>query len=91
MTRQAASAVNTKLSEYHVAVGLAALDEWASARAEWMRVAQGMVPEIIVRPAEIMSKKSLIALGCCLASAPTQDRDQTPEFLKIETSEPKTW
>jgi dTDP-4-amino-4,6-dideoxygalactose transaminase len=31
---------NAKLSEYHAAVGLAALDEWAVARNEWVAVAQ---------------------------------------------------
>jgi dTDP-4-amino-4,6-dideoxygalactose transaminase len=35
----AASAINAKLSEYHAAVGLAALDEWPVARAEWMETA----------------------------------------------------
>jgi dTDP-4-amino-4,6-dideoxygalactose transaminase len=30
---------NAKLSEYHAAVGHAALDEWASARADWMAAA----------------------------------------------------
>jgi dTDP-4-amino-4,6-dideoxygalactose transaminase len=40
-TRQAvATAVNAKLSEYHAAVGLAALDEWAIAREEWMEAAR---------------------------------------------------
>jgi dTDP-4-amino-4,6-dideoxygalactose transaminase len=34
-------AVNAKLSEYHAAVGLAALDEWAEVRDEWMAVAAG--------------------------------------------------
>jgi dTDP-4-amino-4,6-dideoxygalactose transaminase len=34
-------AMNAKLSEYHAAVGLAALDEWPQARAEWMAVAGG--------------------------------------------------
>lgn len=33
------AATNAKLSEYHAAVGLAALDEWAAARKEWMSVA----------------------------------------------------
>jgi dTDP-4-amino-4,6-dideoxygalactose transaminase len=33
-------ATNAKLSEYQAAVGLAALDEWAIARAEWLRVAR---------------------------------------------------
>lgn len=32
-------AANGKLSEYHAAVGLAALDEWPEARAEWMAAA----------------------------------------------------
>jgi dTDP-4-amino-4,6-dideoxygalactose transaminase len=32
-------AMNAKLSEYHAAVGLAALDEWPQARAEWAAVA----------------------------------------------------
>jgi len=32
-------AFNAKLSEYHAAVGNAALDEWHSARAEWLLVA----------------------------------------------------
>jgi dTDP-4-amino-4,6-dideoxygalactose transaminase len=31
-------AFNAKLSEYHAAVGHAALDEWPDARAEWLRV-----------------------------------------------------
>jgi len=31
---------NAKLSEYHAAVGLAAMDEWSGARDEWMAVAQ---------------------------------------------------
>lgn len=40
-TRQAATpAVNAKLSEYHAAVGHAALDEWAEARADWMAAAR---------------------------------------------------
>ena len=33
-------ATNAKLSEYHAAIGLAALDEWASTRAEWVSVSQ---------------------------------------------------
>jgi dTDP-4-amino-4,6-dideoxygalactose transaminase len=33
-------ATNAKLSEYHAAIGLAALDEWEATRAEWMAVAQ---------------------------------------------------
>lgn len=32
--------VNAKLSEYHAAIGLAALDEWAATRAEWIGVAR---------------------------------------------------
>jgi len=40
-TREAAvPAANAKLSEYHAAVGLAALDEWAEVRGEWMAVAR---------------------------------------------------
>lgn len=40
-TREAiAAAANAKLSEYHAAVGLAALDEWDEVRAEWMMLAQ---------------------------------------------------
>lgn len=40
-TREAATAaVNAKLSEYHAAVGHAALDEWTETRAEWMALAQ---------------------------------------------------
>jgi dTDP-4-amino-4,6-dideoxygalactose transaminase len=39
-TRHAqATAFNAKLSEYHAAVGLAALDEWNETRAEWYEVA----------------------------------------------------
>jgi dTDP-4-amino-4,6-dideoxygalactose transaminase len=34
-------ALNAKLSEYHAAVGNAALDEWSVARAEWLAVARG--------------------------------------------------
>jgi dTDP-4-amino-4,6-dideoxygalactose transaminase len=34
-----AASTNAKLSEYHAAVGHAALDEWPNARAEWMAVA----------------------------------------------------
>jgi dTDP-4-amino-4,6-dideoxygalactose transaminase len=33
-------AFNAKLSEYHAAIGHAALDEWASAREEWLVVAR---------------------------------------------------
>jgi len=33
------AAQNAKLSEYHAAVGLAALDEWTACRADWMRTA----------------------------------------------------
>jgi dTDP-4-amino-4,6-dideoxygalactose transaminase len=33
-------ATNAKLSEYHAAIGLAALDEWPAVRAEWIRVAR---------------------------------------------------
>jgi dTDP-4-amino-4,6-dideoxygalactose transaminase len=40
-TREAVvPAANAKLSEYHAAVGLAALDEWIDVRNEWMAVAQ---------------------------------------------------
>jgi dTDP-4-amino-4,6-dideoxygalactose transaminase len=40
-TREAAvSGMNAKLSEYHAAVGHAALDEWAAARSEWVAVAR---------------------------------------------------
>jgi dTDP-4-amino-4,6-dideoxygalactose transaminase len=34
-------AFNAKFSEYHAAVGHAALDEWQTARADWLRVSQG--------------------------------------------------
>src|SRR5262249_50699634 len=34
------AATNAKFSEYHAAVGHAALDEWAQTRAEWMAVAR---------------------------------------------------
>jgi dTDP-4-amino-4,6-dideoxygalactose transaminase len=34
-----AAAMNAKLSEYHAAVGLAALDEWPHERAEWVSAA----------------------------------------------------
>jgi dTDP-4-amino-4,6-dideoxygalactose transaminase len=34
-----AASTNAKLSEYHAAVGHASLDEWAEARAEWLKVA----------------------------------------------------
>jgi dTDP-4-amino-4,6-dideoxygalactose transaminase len=43
-----AISTNAKLSEYHAAVGHAALDEWAVARAEWLGVAAAyrkMLPE----------------------------------------------
>jgi dTDP-4-amino-4,6-dideoxygalactose transaminase len=33
-------ATNAKLSEYHAAVGLAALDEWADVRNGWMAIAR---------------------------------------------------
>jgi dTDP-4-amino-4,6-dideoxygalactose transaminase len=33
--------LNGKLSEYHAAVGHAALDEWTSARADWLAAAAG--------------------------------------------------
>lgn len=36
----AVPAMNAKLSEYHAAVGLAALDEWPQARVEWAAVAR---------------------------------------------------
>ena len=36
----AAPGTNAKLSEYHAAVGQAALDEWDDARSEWVGVAQ---------------------------------------------------
>jgi dTDP-4-amino-4,6-dideoxygalactose transaminase len=39
-TREAATpAINAKLSEYHAAVGLAALDRWEETRQEWIAVA----------------------------------------------------
>jgi dTDP-4-amino-4,6-dideoxygalactose transaminase len=37
--RAQVAAFNAKLSEYHAAVGHAALDEWDQARAEWMNAA----------------------------------------------------
>jgi dTDP-4-amino-4,6-dideoxygalactose transaminase len=40
-TREAVyPAINAKLSEYHAAVALAALDEWNEARREWMAIAE---------------------------------------------------
>jgi dTDP-4-amino-4,6-dideoxygalactose transaminase len=37
----AVAGFNAKLSEYHAAVGHAALDEWPLARSEWLAVAKG--------------------------------------------------
>jgi len=37
---------NAKLSEYNAAVGLAALDEWAENRSEWMKVAAAYRDEL---------------------------------------------
>ncbi|HEV3190202.1 MAG TPA: DegT/DnrJ/EryC1/StrS family aminotransferase, partial [Polyangiaceae bacterium] len=34
------AATNAKMSEYHAAVGHAALDEWSETRAQWMAVAR---------------------------------------------------
>lgn len=46
-TREAAvPAVNGKLSEYHAAVGLAALDHWVDMRETWMAVAQAYREEL---------------------------------------------
>jgi dTDP-4-amino-4,6-dideoxygalactose transaminase len=38
--RAAFAATNAKMSEYHAAVGHAALDQWAEDRAQWMAVAK---------------------------------------------------
>jgi dTDP-4-amino-4,6-dideoxygalactose transaminase len=45
--RAIAPGTNAKLSEYHAAVGHAALDEWNEARAEWMGVAQACRNELL--------------------------------------------
>ena len=90
-TRNAAVlAANAKLSEYHAAVGLAALDEWAEVRSEWMTVAQAYrnaLPESNQLRFQEGFGKTWITSTCvlCLADSMSARIESTMAEAGIET------
>jgi hypothetical protein len=50
-----------------------------------------VVYRVEVFATEGKTRKTDRRVWSCLESAPAQDRDQTPEFFKIETFESITW
>jgi dTDP-4-amino-4,6-dideoxygalactose transaminase len=88
-----AASTNAKLSEYHAAVGHAALDEWADARAEWFRVAGGyrqMLPESNRIRYQRGFGTNWIA-STCLMLLPQADAAETERALARAGIETRRW
>jgi dTDP-4-amino-4,6-dideoxygalactose transaminase len=93
-TREAAMpGGNAKLSEYHAAVGLAALDQWTEVRAEWMAMAKayrGALPESNALRFQDGFGESWIGTTCILqATEPFADRLE--KFLADAGIETRRW
>jgi dTDP-4-amino-4,6-dideoxygalactose transaminase len=88
-----AASTNAKLSEYHAAVGLAALDEWVDARAEWMSVAAAyrrMLKESNRIRFQSGFGKDWIA-STCLLEIPDGDASATENALAAADVETRRW
>src|ERR1044072_5894869 len=88
-----AAAFNAKLSEYHAAVGLAALDEWDQARAEWSDAANaylralGGANQISLQPG---FGESWVSSTCLLSFAHPQ-ADRIEKFLTDRGVQTRRW
>jgi dTDP-4-amino-4,6-dideoxygalactose transaminase len=88
-----AVSTNAKLSEYHAAVGHAALDEWVDARAEWLRAAGGyhkMLPESNRVRYQPGFGTDWIA-STCLMLLPEADASETERALAGAGVETRRW
>ena len=91
-TRQASvAATNAKLSEYHAAVGHAALDEWSNIRADWIRAATAY-REIIESPIHLQSGfgDAWIA-STCLLRTPDSAVTRIERGLAAEGIDTRRW
>jgi dTDP-4-amino-4,6-dideoxygalactose transaminase len=87
-------AVNAKLSEYHAAVGLAALDEWSSTRNEWMAVARAYrnaIPESDKVRFQDGFGQSWIASTCNLYMRKTSASHIESTFRAVEIDTRRWW
>ena len=93
-SREAAvPATNGKLSEYHAAVGLAALDDWTRTRAEWIDIARAY------QQAFSSSNKFRFQVGfgdswiasTCVLSVPAALRDHIEQALDSAGIETRRW
>ncbi len=93
-TREATVAsANAKLSEYHAAVGLAALDEWTGVRAEWIAVARGYreaLPESNQLRFQEGFGQSWIA-STCVMSVGSSEAARVVESLRRAGVETRQW
>ena len=88
-----AISTNAKLSEYHAAVGHAALDEWLDARAEWFSVAAAyrkMLPESNRIRYQPGFGTDWIA-STCLMLLPETDATETERALADAGVETRRW
>jgi dTDP-4-amino-4,6-dideoxygalactose transaminase len=93
-TREAAKpAANAKLSEYHAAVGLAALDEWAEVRNEWFATAQSyrnQLPESNCLQFQVGFGHSWVSSTCVLGLVGV-DAARTATILDGAEIETRQW
>jgi dTDP-4-amino-4,6-dideoxygalactose transaminase len=93
-SRQAAiPAINAKLSEYHAAVGLAALDEWIPARAEWLDLAADYRHRLSrSRMAELQAGfGETWVSSVCLLDLRATDADHLEKRMNAEGIETRRW
>ncbi|HJP68189.1 MAG TPA: aminotransferase class I/II-fold pyridoxal phosphate-dependent enzyme, partial [Sphingomicrobium sp.] len=88
-----AVAMNAKLSEYHAAIGHAALDEWADARADWLKVSAAyrrMLPQSNRIQYQEGFGVDWIA-STCLMRLPESDAAETESALAAAGVETRRW
>jgi len=86
------SAFNAKLSEYHAAVGHAALDEWSLARAEWQAVGRNYVGRLAHTNVRLQSGfgESWISSVCVLHTE-SQDAVLLEDSLQKDGIDTRRW
>ena len=93
-TREAAMpAANAKLSEYHAAVGLAGLDEWAEVRDEWIAVARAY-REAIPESSRLRFQNGFgdaWISSTCIMSVPDSDAERIAATLEEAGVEARRW
>lgn len=87
-------AMNAKFSEYHAAVGLASLDEWAAARAAWYGLAGTYRKHLLDRraPAQLQDQfgESWVS-SVCVMTLLDQDAVQAERRLQHAGIESRRW